>query len=363
VGHTVLLVDDVADLRFLLRVVLETDGSFEVIGEAGDGETALDLCARSKPDVIVLDLSMPTMDGLEALPRLRDLAPDATIAVLSGFEGSRVAKSTSELGADAYFEKGTPPQVVLDKLKELLGIESKQLPEAATPGGVTYLGEGELRAVVAHDIRSPLTAIIGFGETLADRWEQVDDAMRRTLVGRMTVQARMLHAVTENLLTAAALDLDSVAVDLQAIAPAALLMDLADIVRPMCGQHPLDVQVAPDLPPVLVDRVRLQQILVNLITNADRHAPPKTPIGLHARADWPWVAIDVLDHGPGIPHTDRVRVLEKHVRLARDAKGLGLGLFIASALARAMGGSLFVSDIDGVGTRVVLRLRVAEVED
>jgi len=363
VGHTVLLVDDVADLRFLLRVVLETDGSFEVIGEAGDGETALDLCARNKPDVIVLDLSMPTMDGLEALPRLRELVPDATIAVLSGFEGARVARSTSDLGADAYFEKGTPPQVVLESLKSLLGIESKPPPEPATPGGVTYLAENELRAVVAHDIRSPLTAIIGFGETLADRWDQVDDAMRRTLVGRMTVQARTLHAVTENLLTAAALDLDAVPLDLQPIAPAALLTDLAEVLRPLCGQHPLDLQVAPDLPPVLVDRVRLQQILVNLVSNADRHAPPKTPIGVHARADWPWIAIDVTDHGPGIPQADRVRVLEKHVRLARDSRGLGLGLFIASALARAMGGSLFISDVDGAGTRVVLRLRVAEVED
>lgn len=358
-----LLVDDVADLRFLLRVVLETDGSFEVIGEAGDGETALDLCARLRPDVVVLDLSMPTMDGLEALPRLRALVPEATIAVLSGFEGSRVAASTSSLGADAYFEKGTAPSTVLQTLKGLLGIESTPPPEPATPGGVTYLAETELRAVVAHDIRGPLTAIIGFGETLSDRWDDVDETMRRSLVGRMTAQARALHAVSENLLTASALDLDALAVDLRPTAPASLLTTLAETVRPLCGQHPLDVQVAPDLPPVLVDQTRFMQVMVNLITNADRHAPPKTPIGLYARADWPWVAIEVVDRGPGIPHAERVHVLEKHVRLARDSKGLGLGLFIASALARAMGGSLFISDNEGTGARVVVRLKVAEVED
>lgn len=358
-----LLVDDVADLRFLLRVVLETDGSFEVIGEAGDGETALDLCARLRPDVVVLDLSMPTMDGLEALPRLRALVPEATIAVLSGFEGSRVAASTSSLGADAYFEKGTAPSTVLQTLKGLLGIESTPPPEPAPPGGVTYLAETELRAVVAHDIRGPLTAIIGFGETLSDRWDDVDETMRRSLVGRMTAQARALHAVSENLLTASALDLDALAVDLRPTAPASLLTTLTETVRPLCGQHPLDVQVAPDLPPVLVDQTRFMQVMVNLITNADRHAPPKTPIGLYARADWPWVAIEVVDRGPGIPHAERVHVLEKHVRLARDSKGLGLGLFIASALARAMGGSLFISDNEGTGARVVVRLKVAEVED
>jgi signal transduction histidine kinase len=363
VGHSVLLVDDVADLRFLLRVVLETDGSFEVVGEAGDGESAMHLCERLRPDIIVLDLSMPTMDGLEALPQLRAIVPDATIAVLSGFEGARVAKSTTSLGADAYFEKGTPPSAVLQGLKDLLGIESKPVPEPAKPGGVTYLVDHELRAVVAHDIRSPLTAIIGFGETLTDRWDEVDDAMHRTLVARMTAQARSLHAITENLLTAEALDLDALDVDLQPAAPAALLTNLAEAVRPLCGQHPLDVQVAPDLPPVLVDQTRFQQLMVNLVMNADRHAPPKTPIGLHARADWPWIAVEVVDRGPGIPHDDRVRVLEKHVRLTRDAKGLGLGLFIASALARAMGGSLFIADTEGSGTRVVCRLRAADVED
>jgi len=356
----VLLVDDVADLRFLLRVVLETDGGFEVVGEAGDGESAVQLCAASRPDVIILDLSMPTMDGLEALPRLRQLAPDALIAVLSGFEGGRIARSTSELGADAYFEKGTPPAAVLDALKDLLGMAPPPTAEAPEPGGVTYLDDRELRAVVAHDLRSPLTAIIGFGETLDDRWDEIDDTMRRALVGRMTAQARTLHAVTENLLTSAALDLDSLAVDLEPVAPAALLTDLAEVLRPLVGSHPLDVRVAPDLPRVLVDRVRIQQVVTNLATNADRHSPPKTPIGLHARADGPWVAIEMIDRGPGIPHRDRARVFEKHVRLSRDSSGLGLGLFIASALARAMGGSLSIADGDGGGTCVVCRLRVAD---
>ena len=359
-GHKVLLVDDVADLRFLLRVVLETDGSFEVVGEAGDGETAVDLCGRTQPDVIVLDLSMPTMDGLEALPRLRELAPAARIIVLSGIEGARAATSTSRLGADAYFEKGTAPTIVVERLKQLLGIEVS--PTSTPTDGVTRLADSELRAIVAHDVRSPLSAIIGFGETLTERWEEVDDTTRRAIVTRMTAQARLLHAITENLLTTGAVDLQALPVDLEAIAPAALLTDLAETLRPVAASHPLDVRVEPDLPLVLVDRVRVQQLLINLVNNAERHAPPKTSIGLHARTDGSWVAIEVIDDGPGIPVTDRIRVLEKHVRLTRDAKGLGLGLFIASSLARAMGGSLVIADNDGRGTRVVCRLRVAEVE-
>jgi two-component system sensor histidine kinase KdpD len=138
------------------------------------------------------------------------------------------------------------------------------------------------------------------------------------------------------------------------------LTDLAESIAPVAGDHALDVRVAPELPVVLVDRQRFLQVLVNLVSNAARHAPPDTPIGVIARADGAWVAVDVCDRGPGIPRDERVRVLAKHVRLTRDAYGLGLGLFIASNLCRAMGGSLEVSDNDGVGTRIVCRLRIAE---
>jgi signal transduction histidine kinase len=356
----VLLVDDVADLRFLLRVVLETDGSFEVIGEAGDGQTAMDLCERTRPDVIILDLSMPTMDGLEALPELRKLAPDATIVVLSGFDKGRIGTSAASLGADGYFEKGTPPATVLGWLKETLGIVD---PPAATAPSLAVLASDDLNALEAHDLRSPLTAIIGFGETLSDHWDAIDDGRRRTLVERITVQARTLRAIAENVLVARKVDLDEVEVELRTVAPAALLTDLAERVAALCGEHDIDVQVAPDLPPVLVDEQRFLHVILNLVSNAARHAPEGTTIGLKARADGAWVAVDVCDSGPGIPYADRVRVLDKHVRLSRDPHGLGLGLFVAATLCRAMGGTIAIADNDGVGTRVVCRLRVAEPLD
>jgi signal transduction histidine kinase len=179
----------------------------------------------------------------------------------------------------------------------------------------------------------------------------------------MTMQARALHAITENMLVDRILDLDALTVELQAIAPAALLLDIAELLRPMCGAHELTVEIAPEMPLALVDRARLLQVLMNLVANSARHAPPGTAIVLRARNDGPWVAIDVCDVGEGIPYADRVRVLEKNVRLARDPHGLGLGLFIASSLARAMGGSIAVTDNEGIGCRVVCRIKVAEIED
>jgi signal transduction histidine kinase len=82
-------------------------------------------------------------------------------------------------------------------------------------------------------------------------------------------------------------------------------------------------------------------------------------VSVHARDDGTHVAFEVRDSGPGIPTADRGRVLEKHARLRRDGRGMGLGLYVATALSHVMGGTLHLDDVDGVGTRAVCRLRVA----
>jgi DNA-binding NarL/FixJ family response regulator len=110
----VYLVDDVPELRELIRVGMEEDPGFEVVGEAGDGRTALDGIAETRPAAVLLDLSMPDMNGLEAIPQIREGDPDVAIIVLSGFSADRMGPHTLERGADAYIEKGTPIQELRD---------------------------------------------------------------------------------------------------------------------------------------------------------------------------------------------------------------------------------------------------------
>ena len=102
----VLIADDVADLRILLRMALEETGVFAVVAEAADGAEAVEAAAAHTPDLVVLDLSMPVLDGLEALPLILEVAPEACVVVLSGFAASRMAGRALEAGAIAYFEKG-----------------------------------------------------------------------------------------------------------------------------------------------------------------------------------------------------------------------------------------------------------------
>jgi DNA-binding NarL/FixJ family response regulator len=101
----VLLTDDDPHIRALLRAQLESDDRFIVIGEAENGSVAVGMASELRPDAIVLDLAMPVMDGLEALPLLRLIDPKVKLAVLSGFGGRLLEDQARSLGADIYLEK------------------------------------------------------------------------------------------------------------------------------------------------------------------------------------------------------------------------------------------------------------------
>jgi DNA-binding NarL/FixJ family response regulator len=111
---SVYLVDDVPELRELIKFGMEEDPGFTVVGEAGDGRSALDGIAETRPAAVLLDLSMPDMNGLEAIPEIRKGDPDVAIIVLSGFSADRMGGPALERGADGYVEKGTPIQELRD---------------------------------------------------------------------------------------------------------------------------------------------------------------------------------------------------------------------------------------------------------
>jgi DNA-binding NarL/FixJ family response regulator len=101
----VLLADDAADIRGLLKLVLEFDAEFVVVGEAGNGEEAVRLCAEHQPDLVVLDIAMPVMDGMDALKQLRQVAPLAKIVMYSAYDSGWLAERARGFGAAAYIDK------------------------------------------------------------------------------------------------------------------------------------------------------------------------------------------------------------------------------------------------------------------
>jgi DNA-binding NarL/FixJ family response regulator len=108
----VFLVDDVGAFRALMRFTLEEDPRIEVVGEASDGRAGVCGVAELKPDVVLLDLAMPVLDGFEAIPLILDRSPSTTIVALSGFTAERMAALCIESGAFAYLEKGEDAAVI-----------------------------------------------------------------------------------------------------------------------------------------------------------------------------------------------------------------------------------------------------------
>jgi DNA-binding NarL/FixJ family response regulator len=102
----VFIADDVEAMRRLWELFLEEDPLMEVVGHAADGNAALVGVEATRPDVLLLDLSMPDRDGLEVIPVVRTASPETAIVVASGLSSARMAPLALELGASAYFEKG-----------------------------------------------------------------------------------------------------------------------------------------------------------------------------------------------------------------------------------------------------------------
>lgn len=113
---TVILVDDYAAIRTSLRKALEDTGVFRVVGEAEDGQEAIELVREFQPDVLMLDLSMPNRGGLDVLPTLRQEAPSCLVAVLSSIGPDIMGKAVWRSGADLYLEKASGMKHVVAEL-------------------------------------------------------------------------------------------------------------------------------------------------------------------------------------------------------------------------------------------------------
>lgn len=134
-AHRVIVVDDTPDLRNLLRLVLAR-GGFEVVGEASDGRAGIEVARRTRPDVVLLDIAMPVMDGLEALPTLRRSLPRAKIIAMSAFGASQMAARAVAAGADGYVQKGTSLHAILSYVSEVSGLATRPpSPVAISQGG------------------------------------------------------------------------------------------------------------------------------------------------------------------------------------------------------------------------------------
>jgi two-component system nitrate/nitrite response regulator NarL len=119
---SVVLVDDDADFRSVIRRYLERDGEFRVVGEAADGAAGVEVAAVLHPDVVLLDLEMPRMDGLEALPLVLHRSPWSTVVMLTAMSTGAQLDAALLRGAAGIIRKGSSMPNMAAQLRGLVGL-------------------------------------------------------------------------------------------------------------------------------------------------------------------------------------------------------------------------------------------------
>ncbi|HJQ42247.1 MAG TPA: response regulator, partial [Jatrophihabitantaceae bacterium] len=115
------IVDDAAEVRILVRAQLSHAGRFTVVGEGSDGRDAIELARTLRPSVLLLDVSMPRMDGLEALPHIREVSPNTRVIMYTGFDEGGLAARAHDLGAAGLIEKSMALDDLVEQLDVILG--------------------------------------------------------------------------------------------------------------------------------------------------------------------------------------------------------------------------------------------------
>ncbi len=118
----VLLVDDDPDYRLLVRLALDAEPQFEVVGEARDGHEAAKVAERVEPDLVLLDCSMPGSDAFDGLPELRQACPDGRVILLSGYATADLEVAARHACALGFLGKDTPPSRLAGELATLAGL-------------------------------------------------------------------------------------------------------------------------------------------------------------------------------------------------------------------------------------------------
>ncbi|MDQ3823976.1 MAG: ATP-binding protein, partial [Actinomycetota bacterium] len=221
-------------------------------------------------------------------------------------------------------------------------------------------------SAVSHELRSPLTSIYGFAETLLRQDVLFGEEERRTFLGYIASESERLTAIVDALLNVARLDSGDLQVTLDPVNVNAVVAEAVASVEETGGLngHRFVVDVPTEPVTAKADRDKLRQILGVLLDNAVRYSPSGGTVTVAARRNDDTVEIEVADEGIGIPVHEQERIFRKFYRAeggarARGTGGTGLGLFIARGLVSAMGGRIWVSSAEGEGSRFAFELPLA----
>ena len=221
----------------------------------------------------------------------------------------------------------------------------------------------EFLAMVSHELRTPLTSVKGSITTLLDPPSPLNPAEMKQFHRIIDSQVDRMHVLISDLLDVARIETGTLAVSPEPTDVALLAGEARNGFRSGGGRHDIGLDLARDLPWVMADRLRMMQVLGNLLTNAAKHSPESSAILVSAVGEGVHVAVSVSDRGRGIPAESLPHLFRKFSRLESQEQGgdTGLGLAICKGIVEAHGGRIWAeSDGPGLGARFTFTLPTVE---
>jgi DNA-binding NarL/FixJ family response regulator len=360
----VLLVDDNAGFRDSLISLLDTE-EMTVVGQAGSGDQALELVEVTAPDVILMDVRMPTMDGIEATRRLKATHPGIGIVALTGSEDQRAVRDMLVAGASGYVLKDSDGDEILHAIRQAASGGGVISPEV-TPTVIEELTEAlarerrrtrqleiaqealleraarrhDLVSRLGHELRTPVTVILGMAQTLSKGTAAPEE--RGQILDSLVDRAHSLARLVQRFEAAVEAGLTEWA-------------DVTQVAREVAALHERVTVEAPPGPAMAsLNRTAARRIVEELVENALSFSPPEEGVAIRISMNGTTPELRVIDRGPGVDPESMHRIfapLEQGEELnTRTHQGVGLGLTLARMSARAMDGDVVLETTGATGS-------------
>lgn len=362
----VVVIDDDYAMRLSCRQILVKSG-FEV-ETYEDGARGLAAVAAAKPALVVVDLKMPGLSGMDVIRRVQAIDPTIVLIVITGYATIGTAVEAMQAGAYDFLPKPFKP----DELRLIVnrGLERRRLMNQTRELELEReLMKRRFVSFVSHQLKSPLAAVQQYLEVLRRLADAPDvESKRDEWVGRCLTRIREMRGLIDDWLTVARAEGEALVGERSPVALAPVLERLVDSHRSEAEDAGVTVAVVlpPALPPVAGDRNCVSVLLENLLSNAIAYNRPGGTVTLRCRAEAGEVVVEVADTGVGIPAASLGRLFEEFYRVPSEGdasrpSGTGLGLPICRRIASELGGAIDVESEEGTGS--VFRVRIPAFQD
>ncbi len=356
----ILIVDDDAANRALLRACLR---GYDLV-EAPGGEEALEVLREQPVDLVLLDVLMPGLDGHEVCRRIKadESRGFLPVILLTGLTDQHDRNAGLEAGADEFLAKPIDRRELLLRVGAFLRIRRQERQIAEQVRELTQLQslKDELFALIVHDVRNPLTGVVGFVDLIREALQKRDDPLLRHATKAMEA-ARRVEELLGSVLEVQMLEAGELQLRLAKVRLEKLVRDAAGALAgaARAADISVDIQAPPDLEHE-VDAHLVRRSVENLLANAIKYSPRREVVTVAVEPVADAVELRVSDRGPGVPKELKGVLFQKfgsvEAKSGRARRGHGLGLHLVKLVAAAHGGSVDAHDGERGGTTFVMRL-------